>query len=103
MSAPDTGAARGPQDLHMGAVPVWSGEHDGEMTMGWLVWGGTGLALIGLLLLGYCIAAALQAKRAGLDDADMRARLQRIVTINMGALFLSVIGLMCVILGVFLG
>jgi hypothetical protein len=32
----------------------------------------------------------------------LRARLQRIVTINMGALLVSVIGLMCVVLGVFL-
>lgn len=71
--------------------------------MGWLVIAGTGLAVIGLCILGYCIYAAFAAKRAGLDDDAMRARLQRIVAINMGALFLSVLGLMCVVLGVFLG
>lgn len=71
--------------------------------MGWLVLIGSGLAVIGLLLLGYCIYEALAAKRSGLDDDAMRARLQKIVAINMGALLLSVLGLMFVVLGVFLG
>lgn len=71
--------------------------------MGWLVLIGSILAVIGLLLLGYCIYEALAAKRSGLDDDAMRARLQKIVAINMGALLLSVLGLMCVVLGVFLG
>lgn len=70
--------------------------------MGWLVLIGSALAVIGLCLLGYCIYQAIQAKRSGLDDAAMRQRLQRIVAINMGALLLSVLGLMCVVLGVFL-
>lgn len=68
-----------------------------------LVYVGTLLALVGLSALGYCIYAAVAAKRAGLPDTELRARLQRIVTINMGALLVSVIGLMCVVLGVFLG
>ncbi|MHA7889243.1 hypothetical protein [Roseicyclus sp.] len=71
--------------------------------MAMLVYIGTALALAGILVLGYCIWAAVAAKRAGLPDAELRARLQRIVTINMGALLVSVIGLMAVVLGVFLG
>lgn len=71
--------------------------------MSWLVIGGSGLAVIGLGLLGYCIYEALAAKRSGLDDNAMRLRLQKIVAINMGALLLSILGLMCVVLGVFLG
>jgi hypothetical protein len=67
-----------------------------------LVYIGTALALAGLLALAWCIWAAVSAKRAGLPDADLRARLQRIVTINMGALLVSVLGLMTVVLGVFL-
>lgn len=70
--------------------------------MGWLVVGGSGLVVIGLCLLGYCVYEALKAKRAGLDDAAMRDRLQKVVAINMGALLLSILGLMCVVLGVFL-
>ncbi|QXT38132.1 hypothetical protein [Gymnodinialimonas ceratoperidinii] len=71
--------------------------------MGWLVLIGSALAVIGLCLLGYCIYQAIKAKRSGLDDAAMRLRLQKIVAINMGALLLSVLGLMSVVLGVFLG
>jgi len=70
--------------------------------MDWLVWIGTALALIGIVTLGYCIVAALRAKRGGLPDDEMRQRLQRIVGINMGALLVSVLGLMSVVLGVFL-
>ena len=64
---------------------------------------GTGLTCIGLIVLGYCISAAIRAKRANLTDEAMRARLQKIVNINMAALAIAVIGLMFVILGVSLG
>ncbi|MEQ8367911.1 MAG: hypothetical protein RIB61_14520 [Roseicyclus sp.] len=67
-----------------------------------LVYIGTALAVIGLGVLVYCIFAAISAKRAGLEDADLRARLQRIVAINMGALLISVLGLMSVVIGVVL-
>jgi hypothetical protein len=70
--------------------------------MEWLVWTGTALAVAGLLALGYCIVAAVAAKRAGLPDPELRSRLARIVSINMGALLLSVLGLMSVVIGVFL-
>ncbi|MBF9046886.1 hypothetical protein LSUCC0031_07150 [Rhodobacterales bacterium LSUCC0031] len=68
-----------------------------------LVYLGTGLALMGILVLMYCVWAAVTAKRAGLSDDVLRARLQRIVMINMIALLISVLGLMSVIIGVFLG
>jgi len=70
--------------------------------MEWLIWIGTALAVMGLLALGYCIVAAISAKRAGLSDADLRVRLQRIVAINIGALLISVLGLMSVVIGAFL-
>jgi alkylhydroperoxidase/carboxymuconolactone decarboxylase family protein YurZ len=44
-----------------------------------------------------------KAKRAGLSDEELREAVKRVVPINLGALFMSVIGLMMVILGVFLG
>jgi hypothetical protein len=56
----------------------------------------------GLLGLGYCIVAAISAKRAGLPDPELRGRLARIVSINVGALLVSVLGLMSVVVGVFL-
>lgn len=71
--------------------------------MNWVVLGGSGLTMIGLGLLGYCIYAAFSAKRSGLDDDALRARLQTVVALNMGALLISVIGLMAVVIGIFLG
>jgi uncharacterized membrane protein YqjE len=68
-----------------------------------LVYIGTGLALIGILMLLYCVWAAVAAKRAGLQDEELRARLQRVVMLNMVALLVSVLGLMSVVIGVFLG
>lgn len=70
--------------------------------MVWLVWIGAGLTAAGLVLIGYCIGAALRVRRSDLPDDQMRARLQRVVFINMGALLLSALGLMSVVLGVFL-
>jgi len=60
------------------------------------------LTAVGLVVIAYCIAAALRVRRAGLPDVEMRDRLQRIVFLNMGALLLSALGLMSVVLGVFL-
>ncbi|MFG6509369.1 hypothetical protein ACGYK6_06600 [Sulfitobacter sp. 1A15333] len=68
-----------------------------------MVWGGAGLSLLGLLGLGWCIIKVSRAKRAQLDDEAMRVVLRKVVPLNMGALFLSVIGLMLVILGISLG
>lgn len=67
-----------------------------------LVWIGTALTLVGLVLLVWCVREALRAKRSGADEEAMRVRLQKIVPVNLGALALSAIGLMMVILGVFL-
>jgi len=40
---------------------------------------------------------------SGLSDADMRSRMAPIVALNMGALFVSVLGLMLIVIGVTLG
>lgn len=68
-----------------------------------LIWGGAAISVIGLAGLLWCIFKVAAAKRAGLTDDDLRDAVKRVVPINMGALFLSVIGLMMVILGIFLG
>ena len=67
-----------------------------------LVWIGVVLSLLGLLGLGYCILAALRAKRAGLSDDAMRARLRGLVAWNLGSLLLSALGLMVVAVGLIL-
>ncbi|WP_225030025.1 hypothetical protein [Xinfangfangia pollutisoli] len=68
-----------------------------------LVWGGALVSLIGVAGLFYCVMRALRARRAGLPDEVMRDELQRVVVINMGALAVSALGLMLVVLGIFLG
>lgn len=68
-----------------------------------LIWVGAAISFLGLLGLGYCILRVLRAKRAGLDEDTLRAEVAKVVPLNMGALFLSVIGLMLVILGIFFG
>ncbi len=68
-----------------------------------LIWAGAALTVVGLVGLGYCILRAARAKRAGLDDAAMRAELQRVVVINLGAVGVSALGLAAVVTGILLG
>jgi hypothetical protein len=67
-----------------------------------LVWVGTAISLLGLAGLIWSIVKVARAKRAALDDAQLRAEIRAALPLNLGALFLSVIGLMMVIVGVFL-
>ena len=70
--------------------------------MEWLIWSGALVSVAGLMGLFWCIIRVWKAKRAKLPDDELRAEVQKVVPLNMGALFLSVIGLMMVILGIFL-
>lgn len=67
-----------------------------------IIWGGAALALAGVAGLVWCIVTVAKARRAGLDDAAMRDRMRRVLTVNMGALAVSMIGLMLVMVGIFL-
>lgn len=68
----------------------------------WFVWIGAALTVVGLGMLVWCIVAVVRAKRAGLDDAALKARLQKVVALNLAALGVSGLGLMMVIVGIFL-
>lgn len=68
--------------------------------MDWMIWIGAALTLLGVAGLVWCIVLAMRAKKSGLPDEAMRAALQRVVVLNMAALALSGIGLMCVVFGV---
>jgi hypothetical protein len=70
--------------------------------MEFLIWGGAALTLGGVGGLVWCILLALKARKAGGSDAEIKARLQRIVAINLAALAVSALGLMAVVLGVML-
>jgi hypothetical protein len=61
------------------------------------------LTLIGVGLLVYCIVAAMKAKKQGGSDEDIRARLQKVVALNLIALLVSAMGLGAVTIGIILG
>ena len=63
------------------------------------VWAGAAVTLMGVGGLVACMVHVWRLRRAGLPDAALRAALSRAVMWNMAALFVSVIGLMAVILG----
>lgn len=67
-----------------------------------LVWAGAALTGVGLIMISYCIAAALRVRRSGASDEEMRVRLQRVVLLNMVALMIAALGLMAVVSGVIL-
>jgi hypothetical protein len=70
--------------------------------MVWAIWGGTAVTALGLAGLVWCIVAAMRARKAGLTDDQIRARMQKVVAVNVGALALSALGLMLVVFGVIL-
>lgn len=71
--------------------------------MDWLIWSGAAVSVLGLAGLVWCIVTVTRARKSDLKDDEMRAVMQRVLPRNLGALFLSVIGLMMVILGISFG
>ena len=70
--------------------------------MSYLIWIGAAISLAGIGGILWCILAVARARRAGLDDEALRVTMKRVVAVNLGALFVSVIGLMLVVVGVVL-
>ena len=70
--------------------------------MDWLIWTGAAV-MLGLAGLIWCILTVMRARKANLPDEEMREKLRSVLPLNMDALFLSVIGLMMVVLGILLG
>lgn len=68
-----------------------------------LIWIGAAISLVGLGGIIACIILTARARKAGLNDVALRARLKTMVVYNMGALMVSSIGLMCVVVGILLG
>ena len=67
-----------------------------------LLWIGVAITLAGLAGIVYCGVVAARARNSGLDDEALRARLQRLVAVNLASLGTCGIGLMCVIMGIVL-
>ncbi len=70
--------------------------------MVYVIWGGALVAVLGVLGLAGSGVAAMRVRGAGLDDAALRARLQRILIWNMAALAVAMLGMMAVVVGLFL-
>ncbi|MBI6628633.1 hypothetical protein [Pontibaca salina] len=68
-----------------------------------MIWAGAAISLIGLAGLIWSIMRVVRARREQLSDDELRSILQTVLPLNIGALFLSVIGLMLVVVGVMLG
>ncbi len=71
--------------------------------MDWLVWIGALISFVGLCGLILSIMKVAAARKADLTDEELRVAVQKVMPLNLGSLFLSVIGLMVVILGIFFG
>lgn len=67
-----------------------------------LIWSGAALTMVGVAALVWCILLAMKARKSGLPDDQIKAQLQRVVTINLAALAISGLGLMAVVVGVIL-
>lgn len=68
--------------------------------MGILIWGGAAVTILGFAGIVWSLVAVLRARRAEPDDTALRARMGRMLPVNVGSLLLSILGLMLVILGV---
>ena len=67
-----------------------------------LIWIGAAVTVLGFVGVVWSIVLMMRARRAGLDDAGMRQRLQTALPVNVGALLLSMLGLMLVVVGIIL-
>jgi len=64
---------------------------------------GAVISVVGIAGIVLSIVKVRRAKTTSKDDDELRARIQAAMPLNLGAFLLSVIGLMCVVIGVLLG
>jgi hypothetical protein len=58
--------------------------------------------VIGIAGITLSIVQVRRAKRDTTDDAELKAKIQSAMPLNLGSFLLSVLGLMCVVMGVIL-
>lgn len=76
---------------------------NGDARVDTLIWIGAFVSLLGLVALLWCIFKVWKARKSGLSDEDLREAVRKVVPLNTAALFISVTGLMMVIVGIMLG
>ena len=65
-----------------------------------LIWGGALLSLFGLIGLLFSIYKVAKAKKNNTSDQELRESIKAAMPLNLASLFVSVLGLMSVIIGV---
>jgi hypothetical protein len=68
-----------------------------------LVGVGAVLSVVGIAGIILSIVKVRRAKTTSKDDEELRAKIQAAMPLNLGAFLLSILGLMCVVVGVILG
>lgn len=63
---------------------------------------GAVISVIGIAGIILSIVQVRRAKKTAENDEELRAKIQAAMPLNLGSFFLSVLGLMCVVVGVFL-
>ena len=63
---------------------------------------GAVISVIGIAGIILSIVQVRRAKRDTTDDAELKAKIQSAMPLNLGSFLLSVLGLMCVLMGVIL-
>lgn len=63
---------------------------------------GAVISVIGIAGIILSIVQVRRAKRDTTDDAELKAKIQSAIPLNLGSFLLSVLGLMCVVMGVIL-
>ena len=65
-----------------------------------LIWGGALLSLFGLIGLLFSMYKVAKAKKNSTSDQELRESIKGAMPLNLASLFVSVLGLMSVIIGV---
>ena len=65
-----------------------------------LIWGGALLSVFGLIGLLFSMYKVAKAKKNNTSDQELRGSIKAAMPLNLASLFVSVLGLMSVIIGV---
>ena len=65
-----------------------------------LIWGGALLSVFGLIGLLFSMYKVATAKKNSISDQELRESIKAAMPLNLASLFVSVLGLMSVIIGV---
>ena len=65
-----------------------------------LIWAGAATSVIGLIGIVWCIVRVARARSKDLNDDELRVILQSVLPMNLGALFMSTLGLIMIGMGI---